>query len=83
MNIRIIDIIYYMLSPKSLFEEALSYLNLTTSELYTYAAAQNNTERCELLILATLERMHDSESTHNHYGLFKHLTILSWVKGWM
>jgi hypothetical protein len=83
MNIRIIDIIYYTLSPKSLFEEALSYLNLTTSELYTYAAAKNNTERRKLLLLATLNRMHDSEGKRRHYGLFKHLTILGWVKGWL
>jgi hypothetical protein len=83
MNIRIIDIIYYMLSPKSLFDEALSYLNLTASELYIYAAAQSNNERCYRLLEATMDRMRDSEGERKHLGLFKHLTILGWVKGWM
>jgi hypothetical protein len=83
MKIRIIDIIYYMISPKSLFEEALSYLHLTESELYTYAAVQTNTERYELLLLATLNRMTDAEGQRKHYGLFKHLAILGWVKGWL
>jgi len=84
MKIRIIDIVYYKFNPKALFKEALGFLNLSLSDTYAYAAAQNNMDRWLVLMQATMQRFNESEeSRERHLMLFKHLTTLGWLKGWL
>lgn len=85
--IRFIDIIYYYYRPKALFDEAVAFLTLTEAEILNIFIAQGDGERYEFLTLLGIvcERLRErgSEEHKRHLPLFRHMTILACLKGWV